>query len=138
MKSSQIKTLNTNIGANNTKYVETKRYNELQADLEAAIISPFVVQGFANPLTFDAREKKDFRCITVSGDTTINLINTLDGDAGLIELLITGAGGYALSLGTMFTKDVSGTALDATAAADNFIGWRKVGTDIVYSINQVQ
>jgi hypothetical protein len=38
----------------------------------------------------------------------------------------------------MFTKDIAGTAIDATTGADNFIGWRKVGTDIVYSISQVQ
>ena len=47
-------------------------------------------------------------------------------------------GGYTVSLGTMFTKDIGGVTLDTTANADNFIGWRMVGTDIVYNIVQVQ
>lgn len=139
MRSRQIKSSNTLYpSAVNNRLVEAKEYNELQADLEDALIAPFVVQSFNNPLTFDCSIKKDFICKTVSGDTTVNLVNVSDGDAGLIELIITGAGGYTITLGSMFTKDTAGTAIDTTASADNFIGWRMVGTDIVYAISQVQ
>jgi hypothetical protein len=93
---------------------------------------------FANPLVLDATTYKDFICSVVSADTTVNLTNATSGDAGMIELIVTGAGGYTLALGTMFTKDISGTTIDATAGADNVISWRKFGTDIIYSISQVQ
>lgn len=139
MRSKQIKSNNTQYpSAVNNKLVEAREYNELQTDLVNAINSPFILYSFSNPLNFDATESKDFICKSVSGDTIINLNNTSDGNAGLIELIITGAGGYTITLGSMFTKDIAGTTIDATAGKDNFIGWRKVGTDIVYSISQVQ
>ena len=139
MRSKQITSSNTSYpSAVNNKLVEVREYNELQADLVNAINSPFIVYGFTNPLLFDATDSKDFICKQVSGDTVINLIGANDGNAGLIELIITGAGGYTITLGAMFTKDLAGTTIDTTAGADNFIGWRKVGTDIVYSISQVQ
>ena len=99
---------------------------------------PFQTPVFANPLTLDATSHKDFKCGIITGNTTINLTNTSNGDAGQIEIIIDGTGGYTVSLGTMFTKDIGGVTLDTTANADNFIGYRMVGTDIVYNIVQVQ
>jgi hypothetical protein len=99
---------------------------------------PFQTPEFANPLICDATVYKDFKCGLITGNTVLNLINARDGDAGLIELIINGTGGYTVTLGTMFTKDISGMSLDISANADNFISWRKVGIDIVYSIAQVQ
>jgi hypothetical protein len=98
----------------------------------------FQTPVFADPLVLDAITNKDFICSDVSGNTTVNLTNTSNGDAGMIELIITGAGGYTVALGTMFTKDISGTAIDTTTGKDNIISWRKAGTDIIYSISQVQ
>lgn len=92
---------------------------------------------FANPLALDATTHKDFKCSLVSGNTTVNLTNATDGDAGLIELIISGAGGYTIALGTMFTKNSGGGTIDTTAAADNIIVWYKSGTDIIYSISQI-
>jgi hypothetical protein len=108
-------------------------------DITAPTITadPFQTPVFANPLLLDATTHKDFKCGLITGDTTINLTNTSNGDAGMIEIIIDGTGGYTVSLGTMFTKDIGGIALDTTASADNFIGWRMVGTDIVYNIVQV-
>jgi hypothetical protein len=99
---------------------------------------PFQTPVFANPLVLDATTHKDFKCGLITGNTTINLTNTQDGDAGMIEIIMNGTGGYTVSLGTMFTKDIGGVSLDTTANADNFIGYRMVETDIVYNIVQVQ
>ena len=101
------------------------------------LADPFQTPVFANPLVLDATLHKDFKCGVITGNTTINLTNTLNGDAGMIEIIINATGGYTITLGTMFTKDVGGVALVTTASADNFIGYRKVGTDIVYNIVQV-
>ena len=99
---------------------------------------PFQTPLFANPLILDATLHKDFKCGLITGNTTINLTNTSDGDAGMIEVIMDGTGGYTVSLGTMFTKDLTSVALSTTANADNFIGWRVVGNDIIYNIVQVQ
>jgi hypothetical protein len=109
-------------------------------DITAPTITadPFQTPVFANPLELDATTHKDFKCGLITGDTTINLNNTSDGDAGMIEIIMDGTGGYTVSLGTMFTKDIGGVTLVTTANTDNFIGWRMVGTDIVYNIVQVQ
>lgn len=105
-------------------------------DVPSAIVTAdaFQTPAFANPLVLDATTYKDFKCV-ITGDTTISLAGTSDGDAGQIEVLMSGAHTVALS---GFTKDLGGVALVTTASADNFIGWRKVGTDIVYNIVQVQ
>jgi hypothetical protein len=99
---------------------------------------PFQTPVFANPLTLDATTHKDFKCGLITGNTTINLTNTSDGDAGMIEVIIDTTGGYTIYLGTMFTKDIGGVSIDTSANADNFIGYRMVGTDIVYNVVQVQ
>jgi hypothetical protein len=99
---------------------------------------PFQTPAFANPLVCDATVHKDFKCGLITGNTTINLTNTSDGDAGQIEVIIDGTGGYTVVLGNMFTKNIGGGTISTTANSDNFIGWRMVGTDIAYSIVQVQ
>ena len=104
------------------------------------LADPFQTPVFANPLVLDATSHKDFKCGLITGNTTINLTNTSDGDAGMIEIIMDGTGGYTVSLGAMFTsgKDIGGVDLVTTPNADNFIGYRMVGTDIVYNIVQVQ
>jgi len=100
---------------------------------------PFQTPVFANPLVLDATTHKDFKCGLITGNTTINLTNTSNGDAGQIEIIMNNVGGYTVTLEpTVFTKDIGGVTLDTTANADNFIGYRMVGTDIVYNIVQVQ
>lgn len=93
---------------------------------------------FANPLALDATTYKDFKCASVTGDTTVNLTGESDGDAGMIELIIDGTGGYTVALGAMFTKNAGGGTIDTTASTDNIIAWTKSGSDIIYSINQVE
>jgi hypothetical protein len=102
------------------------------------LTDPFQTPVFANPLILDATWHKAFKCGLITGNTTINLTNASDGDAGIIELIIDGTGGYTLTLGTMFTKNIGSIAISTSANADNFIGWCKVGSDIIYNINQVQ
>ncbi len=95
---------------------------------------------FANPLALDATTHKDFKCASVTGNTTVNLSNVTDGDAGLIELIIDAVGGYTVTLGTMFTKNSGGNVFSAPVVAneDYIIAWYKSGTDIIYSITQVE
>jgi len=96
----------------------------------------FQTPAFANPLVCDAAMHKDFKCGIITDDTIINLINTSDGDAGMIELIIDGTGGYTVALGTMFTKCIGGE-IDMNANVDNFVSWRKIEIDIVYIISQI-
>jgi hypothetical protein len=113
---------------------------EIQAWTDTMIVQnshAFQTPPFADPLDLDATLYKDFKCGTITGDTTINLNNTIDGDAGMIEILIDSTGGWVVALGTMFTKKLGETELVTDANADNFISWRMVGTDIVYTIAQV-
>lgn len=92
---------------------------------------------FANPLVLDAATYKDYKCASVTGATTINLTNMLNGDAGIIELIMDGVGGYTVALGSMFTKNSGGGTIDTTASADNIIAWFVSGSDIIYSISQI-
>jgi hypothetical protein len=103
------------------------------------LVKPFQTATFANPLNIDAITYKDWIVDEVSGSTTINLNNTTDGDAGMLEVIIDSTGGYTITLGTMFTKKMGPIDFDATAGADNIISWRKVGTsNIVYTIAQIE
>lgn len=104
----------------------------------AVTADAFQTPVFANPLALDASSHKDFKPGLVTGATTVNLTGAVDGDAGMIELIMNNVGGYAVTLGTMFTKNISGTTIDTAANKDNIISWRKIATDIIYSISQVQ
>jgi autotransporter translocation and assembly factor TamB len=101
------------------------------------IAEAFQAPAFANPLVCDATLHKDFKTGLITGNTTINLTNVVDGDAGMIEFIIDGTGGYTVVLGAMFTKNIGGSTIDATANKDNIVCWRKVGSDIIYSIGQI-
>ena len=118
----------------NIAYFALASHTHVETDITS---DPFQTPVFANPLNLDATDHKDFKCGIITGDTTINLNNSSDGDSGMIELIIDGVGGYNVSLGDMFTKSLGGS-IDTTASADNFISWRMVKTDIVYVIDQVE
>lgn len=99
---------------------------------------PFQNATFANPLNLDATTHKDFKCSSVTGNTIVNLNNAVDGDAGMIELIIDGTGGYTVSMGTMFTKKMGDMSINTTASADNIISWRKVGSDVIYTVGCIE
>jgi hypothetical protein len=98
---------------------------------------PFQVITFADPLAIDATIYKDWICLEVSANTTVNLTGVIDGDAGQIELIMDSVGGFTVTMGTMFTKQLGATNLDTAAGADNIISWRMCGTDIIYTIGQI-
>ena len=113
---------------------------EVQAwtdDLVVVNSKTFQTPVFANPLDLDASLFKDFKCGLITGNTTINLNNSADGDAGMIEIIMDSTGSYTIALGTMFTKKLGDNDLVVTANTDNFISWRNVSGDIIYTINQV-
>ncbi len=91
---------------------------------------------FANPLALDATTYKNFKPGLITGNTTVNMTGCVDGDAGQIELIIDGVGGYTVALGAMFTKKFGSTSIVATANADNLISWSMSGSDILYTIIQ--
>jgi hypothetical protein len=111
----------------------TASHTQSQTTVTAAA---FQTPAFANPLSLDATTYKDFKCGIITGNTTINMTGEVDGDAGMIELIIDGTGGYTVALGVMFTKKLGTASIVNTLNADNFISWRKVGTDIVYTVVQ--
>jgi hypothetical protein len=103
----------------------------------APLYDPFQTPAFANPLNLDATSHKDFICSSVTGNTTVNLNNSSNGDSGMIELKIDSTGGYTITLGSMFTKKVGSGSIQSAANKDNFISWRRIGTDIVYTIGTI-
>ena len=92
---------------------------------------------FADPLELDASLNKDFYCGEITDDTTINLNDPEEGDAGMIEIIIDDTGGYTVDLGAMFTKNSGGGTIDTTAGADNVIAWMAMHGKILYSISQI-
>lgn len=92
---------------------------------------------YESVLNFDALYGQDWKVPSVEGDCTIHLVNTKDGDSGLIELVIDSTGGYTITFGNEFTKRIS-DAIDTTASNDIFISWQRIGDDIIYSISTVQ
>jgi hypothetical protein len=74
---------------------------------------------------------------TITGDSTLNLQDYASGDGGMIEVIISGAGGYTITLGTEWSKKLGTNSLNTAAGKDNFISYRVVGTDVVYTINTV-
>ena len=100
-------------------------------------VLPFQAVTFGNPINIDATTYKDWICSGISGDATLNLNNTTDGDAGMIELIIS-ASGVDITLGTMFTKRMGTTELDTSSGVDNILSWRKAGSNIIYTIAQIE
>ena len=131
----QVKTI---IGLGTAAYTASTDYATASHTQAQSTITADAVQtpAFANPLALDGTTYKNWKCAATSGSTTVNLTNVVDGDAGSIELIITGAGGYTITMGTMFTKKLGSTSIVATTAADNFISWMKSGIDILYTIIQ--
>jgi hypothetical protein len=105
----------------------------------ASTITPLSLQTavFANPLNIDTVTYKDWKCI-LTGDTIIDLINAVDGDAGMLIFPIAGADGYTVTFNAAtFTKKIGTTSLDLTAGKENIVTWRKLGAEIYYIINSV-
>jgi hypothetical protein len=91
---------------------------------------------FAIPLAIDVTTYKDWKCTNISGDTTVNITGEADGEAGMLEIY--NSASAVSTLGTMFTKNSGGGTIDTAASGDNIIAWTKSGTDIIYSISQIE
>ena len=97
----------------------------------------FIDVPFASILNFDVKSGTDYICRSITANCTINIINSEDGDSGVLELIMDSTGDYTITFGAMFTKRIS-EEFDNTASADNFVSWQKIGNDIIYSISTVQ
>jgi hypothetical protein len=92
---------------------------------------------FIDPLYLDASVYKDFRCSEVTDDTTLFLNGTSDGDAGMVEIIYDGVGGYGFAFASMFTKKLGDNDIVTDPYTDNVISWRRIGDDIAYTIAQI-
>ena len=95
---------------------------------------PVQVAQFAIPLTIDVTTYKDWKCLNVSGDTTLNVTGESDGEAGMFEFFNSASANIVT--GTMFTRNYGGGTYDSTVSAYNMIAWTKSGSDIIFSITQ--
>lgn len=95
-------------------------------------------ETFANPLNLDASVSNAFYC-EITGNTTINLINTRVGATYLIQLNIDATGGYTVTLGDLFRGSITGSAtIDTSANAVNLISVvRGRGGYLTYNIVNV-
>ena len=100
----------------------------------AQVVSdPFVEATFANPLDLSAAYYKSYHC-TITGNTTVNLLNAINGDDGMITLDIDNVGGYTVLLGTMFTTRMGMNTINTFPGKTNIITWRKMFDEILYTI----
>ena len=128
-----------NVGGDNNEWGNVlNEYLSVSLNTDGTLKNiPVQTLAFANPLAIDGTTYKDWKCASMTGNSTINLTNVLDGEAGMIEIIINATGGYTVSLGTMFTKNSGGGTIAVTANADNIIAWTKSGTNIIYCISQI-
>jgi hypothetical protein len=128
MKSSKIKTLNTNIGAGNTKYVETRDYNKVIEDLE--ILYPLVNQPFSGNIDL-SRVYTGYETYTMSTSMVVR-INPTRLTSGGAEIIFVGDGA---STPTFPDCTISGSsdAYDNTLAARNKTIFYYDGTTVYYS-----
>jgi len=93
---------------------------------------------FANPLNLDANDSNAFYC-EITGDTTLNLLNTRVGATYLIQLDMDGTGGHTVTLGELFRgTTVGSSAINTTANAVNLISVVKgEGGYLIYTIINV-
>lgn len=138
IKALLINSINNNRGGDNG----IEDYSEALSDILWQIESgtsflPFQELVFANPLVVDAVIYKDFVCYSITGNTVVDIYNTVDGDAGMLELIIDNNGGHTVTLGSTWTKQMGEVVLVLDANTDNVISWRNVIGDIVYTIAQI-
>lgn len=95
----------------------------------------FQTATFANPLTIDVTTYKNWKC-AVTGDTVIYLANAENGDNGQIVLVISGVGGYTISLdSSSFEVEYGGGTIGTVTGDYNIISWLYDGDVVHYIIN---
>ena len=108
----------------------------IEAGAASRLVEAVQTIDFAIPLTIDASTYKDWKCMNASGDTTLNLTGIADGEAGILEIYNSASG--TTTIGSMFTKNAGGGIMETAASGDNIIAWIKSGTDIIFSIIQIE
>ena len=119
----------------NTKYFLERLKGE-KGDPGVVTTLPFKIVAYLETLTLDAVTNKDFKCGLVTGNMTLEITNAVDGDAGMIILIIDSTGGYTITLGSSFSVKLGVTNIDASANKKNIISWRKDADDVYYTIIQ--
>ena len=95
-------------------------------------------ETFANPLNLDARNSNAFYCL-ITGNTTVNLINTRVGATYFIQLVMDDTGGHTVTLGAAFRGAPSTTSsISTTAGAVNYISViRGKGGYLTYNVTNI-
>jgi hypothetical protein len=96
---------------------------------------PFQEATYATTLNINATTYKNWYVDSVTGNMTINLNNTTNGDSGMFKFTVDSTGGYTIALGTMFTEKLGSTSIDVTANAINYITWMNVDGYITCTID---
>ena len=93
---------------------------------------------FATTLNLDANDSNAFYC-EITGDTTLNLLNTRIGATYLIQLDMDSTGGHTVTMGELLRAYPSGTSdMDTAADAMNLISVvHAKGGFLVYNITNV-
>jgi len=112
------------------------------AQLKALLgILGFTVEtgGYLGAILIDVTTYKDHKYNNIAGNTDWQITGATDGDAGMLIFIIDSTGGYTITMNaSSWTKKVGSGTIDTTANAINVVSWRAVGTDIYYTINQVE
>ena len=93
---------------------------------------------FADPLNLDADDSNAFYC-EITGDTTLNLLNTRVGATYLIQLDMDSVGSHTVTLGELFRGYPIGVGtLDTDADAVNLISVvHGKGGYLIYNITNI-
>jgi len=93
---------------------------------------------FSDPLNLDANTSNAFYC-EITGNTTLNILNTRIGATYLIQLDMDSSGGHTVTLGSLFRGTILGSsAIDTTANGVNLISIvRGRGGYLTYNITNV-
>jgi hypothetical protein len=95
--------------------------------------------GYLGVIMIDCTTYKDHKYNSIEGDTDWQINNFTSGDAGMLVFIIDATGGYTITMNASYwTKKVGSGTVDNTATAVNVVSWRAIGTDIYYTINQVE
>lgn len=136
----QLKTI---LGLGTAAYTASTAYAAASHTHSESDITPkgFTTEtgGYLGAILIDCTTYKDHKYNSIEGDTDWQINNFTSGDAGMLVFIIDATGGYTITMNASYwTKKVGSGTVDNTATAVNVVSWRAIGTDIYYTINQVE
>jgi hypothetical protein len=93
----------------------------------------FLAVTAAGNVQLNALQAKNFN-VSVGANMNLFIVNSKDGDSGIIILTINATGGYVITMSGQFTR-IGSQQINTDASAINVIKWTNVGGTIYYSID---